>query len=141
MKNVRSYFGFQTFFSCLVILTWHFGIWICLDIKPIKFDFYRVWPDCTPDIFFCLNLVFHTSLCRLARYSHQIWGMNLYWHNTEFSFTFVSFYVHFCILSGVTPLWNLLGPVGDMYCFSNTYSMLVVIYLLFYKQRLWHVYW
>ena len=23
------------------------------------------------------------------------------------------------------PLWNLLGPVGDMYCFSNTYSMLV----------------
>ena len=30
-----------------------------------------------------------------------------------------------CILSGVMPLWNLLGPVGDMYCFSNTYSMLV----------------
>ena len=23
------------------------------------------------------------------------------------------------------PLWNLLRPVGDMYCFSNTYSMLV----------------
>ena len=52
--------------------------------------------------------------------------MNLYWHNTEFFFTFVSFHVHFCILSGVMPLWNLLGPVGDMYCcFSNTYSMLV----------------
>ena len=23
------------------------------------------------------------------------------------------------------PLENLLGPVGDMYCFSNTYRMLV----------------
>ena len=28
------------------------------------------------------------------------------------------------------PLWNLFGPVGDMYCFSNTYSMLVKIDLL-----------
>ena len=74
---------FQTFFSCLVILTWHFGIWICLDIIQIKVDFYFVWPDCTPDIFFCLNLVFRTFLCRLARYWHQIWGMNWYWHNTE----------------------------------------------------------
>ena len=26
---------------------------------------------------------------------------------------------------GVMPLWNLLGPVGDMYCFSNTLRMLV----------------
>ena len=68
---------FRTFFSCLGILTWHFGIWICLD----KFDFYCVLPDCTPKIFFCLN--FRTFLCHLARYWHQIWGIDLYWHNTE----------------------------------------------------------
>ena len=72
---------FRTFFSCLGILTWHFGIWICLDIIQIKFDFYCVWPDCTPDIFFSLN--FRTFLCHLAQYWHQIWGINLYWHNTE----------------------------------------------------------
>ena len=59
-----------------------FHMWICVDIIQIKFDFY-VWPDCTPDIFFCLNLVFCTFLCCLARYWHQIWGLNLYWHNTE----------------------------------------------------------
>ena len=68
---------------CLVILAWHFGIWNCLDIIQVKFDYYCVWPDCTPDIFFCLNLVFCTFLCRLARYWHQIWGMNLFWPNTE----------------------------------------------------------
>ena len=32
-----------------------------------------------------------------------------------------------CILAGVMPLTNLLGPVGDMYCFSNTYRLLVII--------------
>ena len=37
----------------------------------------------TPDIFFCLNLVFRTFLCHLVRYWHQIWGINLYSHNTE----------------------------------------------------------
>ena len=26
---------------------------------------------------------------------------------------------------GVTPLENLLGTVGDLYCFSNTFRMLV----------------
>ena len=72
---------FRTFFSCLGILTWHFGIWICLDIIQIKFDFYCVWPDCTPEIFFCLN--FSTFLCHLARYWHQIWGIDLYRRNTE----------------------------------------------------------
>ena len=46
-----------------------------------KFDFYCVWLDCTPEIFFCLN--FRTFLCHLARYWHQIWGIDLYWHNTE----------------------------------------------------------
>ena len=112
----------------IVILTWHFGRWICLDIMQIKFDFYCVWPDCTPDIFFCLNLFFRFFLCRLARYWHQIWGMNLYWRNTgNFHFCILS-----CILSGVMPLWNLMGPVGDMYCFSNTYSMLVWT---------WHWFW
>ena len=83
------------FSSCLVILTWHFGIWICLDIIQIKFDFYCVWPDYAPDIFFCLNLVFRTFLCRLARYRHQIWGMNLYWHNTDVSFHI--FYLELCL--------------------------------------------
>ena len=79
--------------SCDIDLT--FFIWICLDIIQIKFEFYCVWPDCTRDILFCLNLVFRTFLCRFARYWHQILGMKLYWHNTEKKFTFVSFHVFF----------------------------------------------
>ena len=37
---------FSFLFSCFGILTWLFGIWICLDIIQIKFDSYCVWPDC-----------------------------------------------------------------------------------------------
>ena len=94
-----------------------------VDIIQIKFDFYCLWPDCTPDIFFCFDLVFRTFLCGLARYWHQIWGINLYWYNTENFFTFVSFHVfslELCLFE------IFFGPVGDMYCFSNTYSMLVL---------------
>ena len=29
---------------------------------------------------------------------------------------------------GVMPLENLLGPVGDLYCFSNTFRMLVYLH-------------
>ena len=67
--------------TCDIDLT--FVIWICLDSIQIKFDFYCVWPNCTADIFFCLNFVYHTFICRLGRYGHQIWGLNLNWHNTE----------------------------------------------------------
>ena len=31
------------------------------------------------------------------------------------------------VFVGVMPLKYLLGPVGDMYCFSNTYGMLVLL--------------
>ena len=64
-------------FSLPLFVTMTFGIWICLHMIQIKFfDFYCIWPNCTPDIFFCFNLVFCTFLSRLARYGHQIWGMN-----------------------------------------------------------------
>ena len=59
-------------------------------------------------------------LCHLARYWHQMWDINLYWHNTEnFSLLYPFMYSFWSYAS------LLLGPVGDMYCFSNTYSMLV----------------
>ena len=63
---------FRTFLSRLFDIDLKFGLWICFDIIQIKFDFYCVWPNCTPDIFFCLNLFFHTFLFRLSRYWHQI---------------------------------------------------------------------
>ena len=40
--------------------------------------------------------------------------MNLYWHNTvQFKF---DFRILSCTLLRAMPLWNMLGPVGDMYC-------------------------
>ena len=78
--------------------------------------------------------------------------MNLSWHNTGHlqlwsrltylymsccpllkfrfpDFSFSSFDILICLhIIQVKFYWNLLGPVGDMYCFSNTYSMLVQQY-------------
>ena len=36
------------------------------------------------------------------------------------------------------PLENLLGPVGDLYCFSNTFRMLVSMYV--HLQCFMHVF-
>ena len=35
---------------------------------------------------------------------------------------------------------NMLGPVGDLYCFSNTLSMLVDFdfFFLLYNAKYWH---
>ena len=48
--------------------------------------------------------------------------INLYRHNTDQ----VSFGPLSSAFVGVMPLENLLGPVGDLYCFSNTFRMLVL---------------
>ena len=34
------------------------------------------------------------------------------------------------------PLWNLLGPVGDMYCFSNAY---IINFTILSVQRKWTI--
>ena len=81
------------------------GISICLDIIQIQFDFYCVWSDCTPDIFFCLNLVFRTFFCGLARYWHQIWGMNFI-DIIQKVFHIVSFHVFFLQLCLFEICWG-----------------------------------
>ena len=60
-----------------------FGMWICLDIIQIKFEFRHAWPTFTGVIALCWNLLFQVFLCRLLRYWHEIWYMNLSWHNTD----------------------------------------------------------
>ena len=65
------------------ILTWNFGIWICLDIIQIKFEFRHAWPTFTGVIALCWNLVFRVFLCRLLRYWLEIRYINLSWHNTD----------------------------------------------------------
>ena len=49
-----------------------FGIWICLHITQIKFDFGRVWPTFTWVIALCKNFVFRTFLCHLSTYWVEI---------------------------------------------------------------------
>ena len=59
-----------------------FGIWICLDIIQIKFDYGCVWSTFTWVIALCWNFVFWTFLCHLSTYWVEISYMNLSWHNT-----------------------------------------------------------
>ena len=59
-----------------------FGIWICLDIIQIKFDFGCVWPTFTWVIALCKKSVFRTFLCHLSTYWVEISYMNLSWHHT-----------------------------------------------------------
>ena len=59
-----------------------FGIWICLHIIQIKFDFGRVWPTLTWVIALCKNFVFRTFLCHLSTYWVEISYIDLSWHNT-----------------------------------------------------------
>ena len=51
-------FRFPDFFT---VIFWHiefkFHIWICLDIKQVKFDFGRIWLSFTWVIALCLNFV------------------------------------------------------------------------------------
>ena len=74
---------FSTLFS---VVLWDidlkFGIWICLHIIQIKFDFGRVWPTITWVIALCKNFVFWTFLCHLSAYWVEISYMNWYWQNT-----------------------------------------------------------
>ena len=59
-----------------------FGIWICLEVIQVKFDFCRVWPCLTWLIALCSKSVFRTFLCYPLKYSLQIWYMNLSWGAT-----------------------------------------------------------
>ena len=59
-----------------------FGIWVCLDITQIKFDFGRVWPTFTWVIALCQIFVFRTFLCHFSTYWVEISYINLSSHNT-----------------------------------------------------------
>ena len=60
-----------------------FGIWICLDMIQIKFDYGCVWPTFNWVIALFKNLVFRTFLSLPWRYWLEILYMNLSWHNTD----------------------------------------------------------
>ena len=97
------------FLLSFVILTWNLVYEFILTLYRSSLTF--------P---ICYNLVFRTFLCCLLKYWHQIVGMNLYWvwHNTGRLWLLYPFWV--------MSLWNFLGQVGDIYCLSNTYRMLVL---------------
>ena len=78
-----------------------FGMWICLDIIQIKFEFCHAWLTSTGVIALCWNLVFRVFLCRLWRYWLEISSMNLSWHNTDqvrVSLCLTNFYMSYCPL-------------------------------------------
>ena len=66
---------------------------------------------------------FYKSNCPLLKFSFPDFWINLYQHNTDW----VSLGPLSSAFVGVMPLKNMLGPVGDLYCFSNTFRMLVHI--------------
>ena len=75
---------FSEFFSVILWdIDFKFGMWICLDIIQIQFEFHHAWPTFTGVFALCWNLVFRTFLCSLLRYWLEIWYMNLSWHNTD----------------------------------------------------------
>ena len=53
-------------------LSWHYTdqVWLLMRLTWVHTRYF-------------LLLNFRTFLCHLARCWHQIWGINLYWHNTE----------------------------------------------------------
>ena len=71
------------FSAVLWDIDFKFGIWICLDIIQIKFEFRHAWPTFTGVIALCWNLVFRVFLCCLLRYWLEIRYMNLSLHNTD----------------------------------------------------------
>ena len=82
-------------------------IWMAFDSIQIKFEFRHAWPT-----FKGVNALFkdasQTFLCPIL----------IYWLE-------ITFWPFWSAVVRVMPLENLLGPVGDLYCFSNTYRMLV----------------
>ena len=83
-------------------------IWIWIQIE---FDFYCVWPHCTTDFFF--------------KFSFPSFTLSSFKILTPMIQKKLHFFILSSILSRLMPLWNLLGPVRDMYCSSHTYRMLV----------------
>ena len=86
----------------------------------------------------CLNWVFRTFFVVL-----WIIQMNLYLHNTDLvlllgfehpSVLLSCFGPLLSVFVAVMPLSNLLGPVGDLYCLSNTFRMLVCLYMQYYSK-------
>ena len=82
--SVRPSTQFSELFSAVLWdIDLKFGIWICLDMIQIKFDFCVVHPTFTGVISHFKNLVFRTFLSRLLWYWPKIWNMNLSWHDTD----------------------------------------------------------
>ena len=78
-----------------------FGIWICLDIIQIKFDFGHVCSTFTWVIALCKNFVFRTFLCHPLTYWVEISYMNLSSHNTgqvRLWLCLTYFYMSYCPL-------------------------------------------
>ena len=110
-------------------------IWMTVGSKllyeelQIKFVFCQGWPTffmCYCPLFkiMSLTLVFQTCLS----YAFTIWmtvGCKLLYKELQIKFDFRHGPPTF---SWVSCRIDSVGVVGDLYCFSNTYSMLVVCY-------------
>ena len=83
VHSVSVHSVFRTFSVVLWVIDLKFGIWICLDIIQIKFEFRHAWPTFTRVIALCLNLVFPTFLCHLFRYSLEIWYIDWSCHKID----------------------------------------------------------
>ena len=117
----RSYwpllkFCFRTFLCSLLRYSIKCFIWIAFDFIQINFEFRHAWPTFTGFNALCKNLVLRTFP---KLFSVVFWFIDL-----KITFGFLSVFV------GVMPLETLLGPVGDMYCLSNAFRMLVISWFL-----------
>ena len=100
-----------------------FGIWICLDMIQIKFDFCRVPLTFTGVIALCKNFVFWIFLSRLLWYRPEIYDMNLSWHDTNqvrllsrLTYFYMSYcpLLKFCFRTFLCHLSTYLLEISDM---------------------------
>ena len=106
----------------------------------LKFKFRLAWPTFTGVITLCSNFVsgLFSAVYRDIQLKFCIWiafdsiQIKIELRHAWPSFTWVNSHTKirpfWSTVVGVMPLENLFGLVGDLYCFSNTFRMLVMKY-------------
>ena len=103
----------------------------------IKFDFHHDWPTFSWVIALCSKFVFpdfsrlyfHISQWRLIESFHmKSYRLSLTFVTVDLLFHELLPFVQNLFSGLMVADLNLLGSVGDLYCFSNTLSMLVFVY-------------
>ena len=108
-----------------------FGIWICPHVLQVKFNFLSCFTYFLLSYCPLLKLSFPNFSISPYKIMTWVFWMNLYRHKTDQ----VSLWPLWSAFVGVMPLENLLGPVGDLYCISNTFRMLVLFLQLLIRTR------